>query len=61
MQQNADMAEIMEFKGVAHVDEESQLKRKYSYLVPNREYSGKKEDQKLKRVDDGTFVDNGYR
>ena len=31
------------------------------YLEPNREFSGRMEDHKLKRVDDGTFIDNGYR
>jgi len=35
--------------------------RKYMYYEPNREFSGLWEDQKLKKVDDGTFTDNGYR
>ena len=60
-ERNEELREILEFKGVAHFDEEMDLRRKYSYYEPNREFSGKKEDQKLKRIDDGTFVDNGYR
>jgi len=51
----------MDFKGVEFNDNESMLKRKYSYYEPNREFTGKREDLKLKRIDDGTFVDNGYR
>jgi len=53
--------EIMTFKGVQYDDEHSQLQRKYSYYEPNREFTGKREDLKLKRIDDGTFIDNGYR
>lgn len=37
------------------------LQRKYCDFVPNREYSGNLEQQKFKKVDDGTFIDNGYR
>ncbi len=51
----------MEFKGTDFVDEEQKLQRKYSYYEPNREFTGKREDLKLKKIDDGTFVDNGYR
>ena len=51
----------MDFKGVAFNDKESELQRKYSYYMPNREFSGKFESVKLKKIDDGTFVDNGYR
>lgn len=40
---------------------EDDLKRKYSYFHPNREFEGKNEGYKLKKVDDGTFIDNGYR
>jgi hypothetical protein len=29
--------------------------------MPNREFSGHMEDRKLKKIDDGTFIDNGYR
>ena len=31
------------------------------YFHPNREFSGKLESLKLKKVDDGTYIDNGYR
>lgn len=31
------------------------------YFHPNREFSGQQEDWKLKKVDDGNFIDNGYR
>ena len=61
MARNEDIREIMEFKGTDHVDEEQKLQRKYSYYEPNREFTGKREDLKLKKIDDGTFVDNGYR
>ena len=56
-----DIKEILDFKGIEFNHEESQLQRKYSYFVSNREFSGRREDQKLKKVDDGTFIDNGYR
>ena len=56
-----EVNEILEFKGVEFVDEEAALQRKYSYYEPNREFSGKKEMEKLKKIDDGTFIDNGYR
>lgn len=61
LQRDRDIKEIMDFKGVEFNDEESMLQRKYSYYEPNREFTGKREDLKLKRIDDGTFVDNGYR
>jgi hypothetical protein len=41
--------------------EEDRKRRAYSYFHPNREFSGKIEDLKLKKIDDGTFSDNGYR
>lgn len=41
--------------------EEDRKKRSYMYFHPNREFTGKHEELKLKKVDDGTFVDNGYR
>jgi len=44
-----------------HVDEEQDKLRKYSYFMPNREFSGNMEDRKFKKIDDGTFTDNGYR
>ena len=53
--------EILEFKQVAFGYKEDTKKRAYSYYDANREFSGKFEDLKLKKVDDGTFVDNGYR
>ena len=52
---------MLEFKGVEFKDSEAALQRKYSYYEPNREFTGKREDLKLKKIDDGTFVDNGYR
>lgn len=58
---NAEVRRIMEFKQVAWDDKEKNLQREYSYFHPNREFSGKEEDQKWKKVDDGTFIDNGYR
>ena len=51
----------MEFKGTDFQSDEMKLQRKYSYYEPNREFTGKREDLKLKKIDDGTFVDNGYR
>ncbi len=43
------------------VTDDDQKKRDYMYFHPNREFSGKLESLKLKKVDDGTFIDNGYR
>ena len=43
------------------ITDEDRKKRDYMYFHPNREFSGKMESLKLKKVDDGTFVDNGYR
>ena len=51
----------MEFKQIAWVDPDKELQRKYSYFYPNREFSGDWEAVKLKKIDDGTFTDNGYR
>ena len=53
--------DIMEFKSMPHVDERQNKQRAYSYYYPNRDFESKLEDVKLKRIDDGTFVDNGYR
>ena len=61
LDRNEMLSEVMEFKGVQYNDEEKALQRKYSYYEPNREFTGKREDVKLKKIDDGTFVDNGYR
>lgn len=55
------MKRVLDLKGVPFVSKEMKLQREYSYYIPNREYSGKMEDTKLKKIDDGTFVDNGYR
>ena len=55
------LKQIAEFKQIEHYDEKSNLERKYSYYYPNREFSGRMEDIKLKKIDDGTFIDNGYR
>lgn len=41
--------------------ETEKLQRTYCNFLPNREFTGKYEQEKLKRVDDGTFTDNGYR
>lgn len=43
------------------VTEDDKKKRDYMYFHPNREFSGKLESLKLKKVDDGTYIDNGYR
>ena len=62
MKAQGDMAkEILDFKQMEYIHKESELQRKYSYFKPNREFSGKFENQKWKKVDDGTFIDNGYR
>lgn len=53
--------EIAERYGDRIVTEEDQKRRDYMYFEPNREFSGKMESLKLKKVDDGTFIDNGYR
>ena len=53
--------EVMEFKQMEFYSPKNELRRKYSYMEPNREFSGNFELQKFKKVDDGTFVDNGYR
>ena len=57
----AEIKKVLDFKRVGYTTHEQRLQREYSYYYPNREYSGKMEDVKLKKVDDGTFVDNGYR
>ena len=57
----AEIKEVMDFKQIPFELKEQTLQREYSYFHPNREYSGNFEDQKLKKVDDGTFIDNGYR
>jgi hypothetical protein len=41
--------------------EDDRKRKEYSYFLPNREFTDKFEDVKLKKVDDGTFTDNGYR
>ena len=41
--------------------EEDVKKRAYQYYHPNRDHGGYHEDLKLKKVDDGTFINNGYR
>lgn len=56
-----EIKNVLEFKRVGYTTREQKLQREYSYYYANREYSGKMEDVKLKKVDDGTFVDNGYR
>lgn len=53
--------EVAESTGEVFNTEEEKKKRAYMYFHPNREFSGKFESLKLKKVDDGTFIDNGYR
>ena len=53
--------EIADKHGDTIVEDEDKKKRDYMYFHPNREFSGKLESLKLKKVDDGTFIDNGYR
>jgi hypothetical protein len=52
---------VLEFKNMPFEYKPDSLQREYSYFHPNREFSGKFENEKLKKVDDGTFIDNGYR
>lgn len=58
---DGEIKRVMDFKRLTYISEEMKLQREYSYYFPNREFSGTMEEQKLKRIDDGTFVDNGYR
>lgn len=63
-EQNSMIKEIRKFKQLDYQeDDEDRLRRDYMYYHPNREFSGDMliESRKLKRVDDGTFTDNGYR
>lgn len=60
-QLEARFGQMMERYGDRWISEEEQTKREYQYFIPNREFSGKMEDMKLKKLDDGTFIDNGYR
>ena len=53
--------DIQEKRNINYVTTKDELQRKYSYYRPNREFSGNMENAKLKKVDDGTFIDNGYR
>jgi len=55
------LKDIAEFKGEMHITEEDKKKRDYQYFHPNREFNGHMESLKLKKVDDGTFINNGYR
>lgn len=63
MQKKMDEAykEIAQSQGEMHITEEDQKIRAYSYYKPNREFSNEFESAKLKKVDDGTFINNGYR
>lgn len=54
-------SEIAEREGEKIITDEDKKRRAYMYFHPNREFSGKMESLKLKKVDDGTFIDNGYR
>ena len=53
--------ELAEKQGDHFMTEEDHKKRAYMYYQPNRDFSGHFEDVKLKKVDDGTFINNGYR
>lgn len=53
--------EIAEKHGDTIVTDDDKKKRAYMYFHPNREFSGHFESLKLKKVDDGTYIDNGYR
>lgn len=53
--------EIMDKYGDKFVHSDDIKRRQYSYFMPNREFSGHMENMKLKKADDGTFIDNGYR
>lgn len=53
--------DIAERHGDTIISDEDVKRRSYMYFHPNREFSGKLESLKLKKVDDGTFIDNGYR
>lgn len=55
------LKEIYRQNGEYYETEEDKLTREYMYFHPNREFTGKSENTKLKKVDDGTFIDNGYR
>lgn len=61
MKQREEHRQIAEFKQLAWTDPIAELEREYCYFHPNREFSGKQEHEKFKKVDDGTFIDNGYR
>lgn len=61
VKEREDYKQIAEFKQLGWTDPIAALEREYSYFHPNREFSGKQEIQKFKKLDDGTFVDNGYR
>ena len=60
-EQDEMIKEIFNFKGLEYTSERDKKRRAYSYYYPNREFEGNKEGVKLKKIDDGTFVDNGYR
>ena len=59
--QQDTIKEIFRQNGEFYETEEDKLKREYQYYRPNREFSDKRENMKLKKVDDGNFIDNGYR
>lgn len=61
IEESAIVKRIADFKQLTYESQPDNLMREYSYYEPNREFTGKREDEKLKRVDDGTFIDNGYR
>ena len=48
-------------KGIDLDEEKRQIERQFMDYYPNREFSGRLEQFKMRRVDDGTFIDNGYR
>eukprot|EP00347_Sterkiella_histriomuscorum_P000391 403376042 len=60
-QYEQDYKNYMNDMGQHYETERDKLQRKYSYMRPNREFTGERENLKLQKVDDGTFIDNGYR
>jgi len=61
---NEVVKEVRKFKQLDYQEDETdRLKRDYMYYYSNREFSNDFmiESRKIKKVDDGTFTDNGYR
>lgn len=56
-----EMKNKMNDMGEYYETEKEKLQRKYSYFRPNREFTGERENLKLYKVDDGTYINNGYK